>query len=221
MIRKMLIVEDHESVNLSIQKTAEELKIAEIDYAYYCDDALHLIQKAIDQGNSYDLLITDLSFEEDHKKQEIKNGVALVSAARKIQPDLSVLVFSAESRVAIIEKLYQEVQIDGYVRKARGDAKELKKAITTIDSNKTFYPIELTKSTKHLNAHSFTELDVLIITQLINGQKQQQISTFLESKHISPSSLSSIEKRLKIIKEALNFTNNEQLIAYCIKMGIV
>ncbi|WP_255478244.1 response regulator [Rhizosphaericola mali] len=217
----MLIVEDHESVNLSIQKTAEELKIAEIDYAYYCDDALHLIQKAIDQGNSYDLLITDLSFEEDHKKQEIKNGVALVSAARKIQPDLSVLVFSAESRVAIIEKLYQEVQIDGYVRKARGDAKELKKAITTIDSNKTFYPIELTKSTKHLNAHSFTELDVLIITQLINGQKQQQISTFLESKHISPSSLSSIEKRLKIIKEALNFTNNEQLIAYCIKMGIV
>lgn len=221
MIRKMLIAEDHESVNLSIQKTAEDLNISEIDYAYYCDDALSMIQKALEKGNSYDLLITDLCFEEDYKKQQIKNGAALVTAARKIQPDLSILVFSAENRAAIIEKLYQDLKIDGYVRKARGDAKELKNAITVIESNKTFYPIELTKSTKPLNAHSFTELDILILNQLISGQKQQQISAYLESKRISPSSLSSIEKRLKTIKEALNFTNNEQLIAYCVKMGIV
>lgn len=221
MIRKILIAEDHESVNLSIQKTAEELKIAAIDYAYYCDDAINMIQKAIEKGDSYDLLITDLSFEEDYKKQTIKNGAALAMAARAIQPDLKILIFSAENRAAVIEKLYQDIKIDGYVRKARGDAKELKNAIKAIDMNSIFYPIELTKNSKPLNAHSFTELDLLIITQLINGQKQQQISAFLESKHISPSSLSSIEKRLKTIKEALNFTNNEQLIAYCVKMGIV
>ena len=44
-IEKVLIAEDHESANLSVQKTLEELSIADLHYVYYCDDALLKIQR--------------------------------------------------------------------------------------------------------------------------------------------------------------------------------
>jgi two-component system capsular synthesis response regulator RcsB len=43
----------------------------------------------------------------------------------------------------------------------------------------------------------------------------------LQENQIKPSGLSSLEKRLNHIREVLNFSNNEQLIAYCKDMGIV
>lgn len=56
---------------------------------------------------------------------------------------------------------------------------------------------------------------------MIEGKRQQEISDHLRKNNIQPAGLSSIEKRLNYIKEALNFSTNEQLIAHCVKMGIV
>jgi len=66
MIKKVLIAEDHESANISVQKTLEEMNIEVADYVYYCDDALVRVQKAMEKGEPYDLLITDLYFDADH-----------------------------------------------------------------------------------------------------------------------------------------------------------
>ncbi|MDR6085665.1 DNA-binding response OmpR family regulator [Chryseobacterium sp. SORGH_AS909] len=67
MFKKILIAEDHESANISVQRTLEELNISKVDYAYYCDDALGKIQKSIREKEPYDLMITDLEYEEDHQ----------------------------------------------------------------------------------------------------------------------------------------------------------
>ncbi|MGE9314238.1 response regulator [Niabella sp. CJ426] len=221
MIKKILIAEDHETANLSVQKTLEALKTGEAYYAYYCDDALLKIKKAVQAGASYDLLITDLYFEDDHRQQQLQNGAALIDAARKVQPDLRVLVFSAENKPALIDKLFTQQEIDGYVRKARGDAKELLKAIDVISQQQRYYPRHLLQQVKQHNAHEFTDFDLLIISLMTKGKRQQEIAEHLRKHHIQPSGLSSIEKRLNTMKEALNFATNEQLIAHCVKMGIV
>ena len=84
MIRKVLIAEDHESANISVQKTLDELGISEVDHVYYCDDALLRIREAMNAGDSYDLLITDLSFEEDQRTHTISDGVELIAAERSV-----------------------------------------------------------------------------------------------------------------------------------------
>ncbi len=221
MIQKILIAEDHETANISVQKTLEELGIANPDYVYYCDDALLKIKKAIEAGDSYDLLITDLYFEKDHREQQLNGGEALIEAVRKLQPDIKVLVFSAESKPLLIERLFGQLQIDGYVRKARGDARELMKAINTIKDHQRYIPSLVAELTRHKKAHEFTKYDVTILSLMVAGKKQQEVSDYLKENNINPSGLSSIEKRLKYIKEALDFTTNEQLIAHCIKMGIL
>lgn len=221
MIKKVLIVEDHESANISVQKTLEEVKIVDPDYAYYCDDALVKIGKAKEAGEPYDLLITDLYFDADHRRQQIEGGTALIRAARTVQPELRVLVFSAEGKIGVIEPLYAIGNIDGYVRKGRNDAKELKLAIGQIAANERYYPRFFIQATRQENVHEFTKYDITIISLMVSGMRQKDIPAYLEENQIKPANLSSVEKRLKHIREALSFTNNEQLVAYCKQMGIV
>ena len=221
MIKKILIAEDHESANISLQKTLEELGIRDIDYVYYCDDAFLRIQKAKQHNLSYDLLITDLYFEEDNRVQELAGGIDLIMAARAIQPDLKILVFSAESKPAVIESLFNQHEIDGFVRKARNDAKDLKTAINQIAVNQRYFPRQLVQLVKQKNAYEFTDFDIMIVSLLAKGMLQKDIPAYLQLHNIRPSGLSSVEKRLNQIKDVLEFTKNEQLVAYCKDMGII
>jgi two-component system capsular synthesis response regulator RcsB len=221
MIKKVLIAEDHESVNISVQKTMEEFGIAETDYVYYCDDALTKIKRGLQIIQPYDLLITDLYFEEDSRVQKISGGIDLIPAVRAIQPDLKILVFSAENKPSAIEPLFEQLDIDGYVRKARNDSKELMLALETLNNNQRYFPRHLTQLIGHKNTYDFTEYDITIITLLAQGMRQNQIPAYLQENRIRPSGLSSIEKRLNTIKEALDFSKNEQLVAFCKDMGLI
>lgn len=221
MIQKVLIAEDHESSNLSVQKTLQEMGVTDPDYVYYCDDALVRIQKAKDGREPYDLLITDLYFDVDYRTQKIGSGAALIEAARVVQPELKVLVFSAEGKIGVIEPLYAGGNIDGFVRKGRNDARELKLAIGQISANERYFPRFYVLATRQENVHDFTVFDITIISLMAGGMKQKDIPRYLEENNMRPSGLSSVEKRLNLIREALKFSTNQQLVAYCKEMGIV
>ncbi|RZK41168.1 MAG: response regulator transcription factor [Pedobacter sp.] len=221
MFERVLIAEDHESTNISVQKTLSDLGIARADYVYYCDDALMRTQKAIKENQPYDLLITDLSFEEDHRKQQIIDGTLLIKAVKTVQPELKVMVFSGENKTAVIDALFKDLNIDGYVRKARHDAKELKLAIETIYKGKKYLSADLRLAVKEKNSYEFTEFDITIISLLTNGTPQKNIPIYLSENNIKPSGLSSVEKRLSYMKETLGFSKNEQLIAFCKDLGII
>jgi two-component system capsular synthesis response regulator RcsB len=221
MFKRVLIAEDHETTSISVRKTLEDLGIAQTEYTYYCDDALMHIKKNVLSEQPYDLLITDLSFEEDHRKQTLLDGMELIAAVKAIQPDLKVLVFSAENKAAVIDTLFKELSIDAYVRKARHDAKELKLAIEAIAKNKTFLSENLKQFVKQKNAYEFSAYDITIISLLSQGTLQKEIPAYLQKNNIKPSGLSSVEKRLNLIKEVLDFSKNEQLVAYCKDFGII
>jgi len=221
MFKKVLIAEDHEIANISVVKTLKDLGIESADYVYYCDDALTWIRNARKNESPYDLLITDLSFEEDHNRQTILNGAELIKAARSIQPDLKILVFSSENKPAVIDTLFKDLKVNGFVRKARHDAQNLKQALHTISNGKDYLSPDLKSTVKEKNSHNFTELDIALITLLAQGTRQKDIPVFLQLKNIKPSGLSSIEKRLNLMKEILDFSKNEQLVAYCKDMGII
>lgn len=217
MFKKVLIAEDHEIANFSIQKTLAELGIVQDvkNYAYYCDDALARIQKAMRQSDPYELLITDLSFEDDHTQQKISSGVELIKAIKQIQPDLKILVFSIENRASIAHSLVKELDIDAYVPKARRDAQDLKLAIEAIYKDKKYLSPNLKQASKEQQDYKFTAFDITIISLISNGEPQKNIPIYLKENKITPAGLSSVEKRLNYIRTILNFSNNEQLVAYC------
>jgi len=221
MFKRVLIAEDHESTSISVRKTLEELNITQTEYSYYCDDALMHIKKNVNAEITFDLLITDLSFEEDHRKQELAGGVELINAIKQIQPNIKVLVFSAENKPALVDELFKKHGINGYVRKARHDAKDLKLAIDALSKGKTYISPDLKQSVKEKNTFEFTPYDIAIITQLSQGTLQKNIPVYLQENNLKPFGLSSVEKRLNMMKELLEFTKNEQLVAYCKDFGII
>ncbi|WP_315823478.1 response regulator [Paraflavitalea speifideaquila] len=194
MITKVLIVEDQESANISVQKTMADLGITEIEHAYYCDDALERITQRAGTDRSYDLLITDLFFEPDDRKVTLAGGTDLIAAARKIQPDLKVLVFSAESKAGNIEMLYAKFDIDAYVRKARNDARELKEAICELAQHRRYRPRHISDLINSKNTYEFTDIEITIITSLAQGMLQKDIPDYLKANQLKPSGLSSVEK---------------------------
>jgi two-component system capsular synthesis response regulator RcsB len=217
MFKKVLIAEDQDFMNISLRATLKELGIPQDnrDYVSYCDDALMRVKKAIQEGRPYELLITDLSFEEDSRKQEISSGIELIKAVKEIQSDIKVLVFSIDHRKSMANLLFEELEIDGYVPKTRGAAADFRMAINSIYQDKKYHSLNLRHDTKAQNNHEFTELEKTIVSLISKGYTQKEIANYLELNQFKPSSLSSIEKCLNHLKTVLNISNTGQLIAYC------
>lgn len=221
MFEKVLIAEDHESSNISVRKALEDCGVANNDYVYYCDDALLRIKQALKTDTPYDLLITDLSFDEDGTPQKICNGIDLIKAVRELQPGIKILVFSVDGKPGIVDYLFKELMINAFVRKARRDVTELKLALESVSKGRKYLSTGLRQSIKESNTYDFKDYDLLLIKLLSNGMLQKDIPKYLQENGISPSGLSSIEKRLNHIRESLNFTKNEQLVAFCKDVGVI
>jgi two-component system capsular synthesis response regulator RcsB len=215
MFKKVLIAEDHEHANISVRKTLDDIGISKREFRTYCDDALALVQIAIRQDQPFDLLITDLSFDEDNNKQELAGGKELIKAVKAVQPDLKIIVFSLENNINLVDELFDDLHIDAFVRKARYDVDDLKRAIDAAANNKKYRSADLVRRKRIENSYDFKAFDIQILTLLCAGTPQKNIPAYLQENNIKPSGLSSVEKRLNAIKTSLNISSNEQLIAYC------
>lgn len=215
MFKKVLIAEDHEHTSISVRKTLDDLGIPQRDFRYYCDDALELVKAGIRLEIQFDLLITDLSFDEDSNIQQINSGKELIKAVRLVQPGLKIIVFSLENNINLVDELFDDLNIDAFVRKARYDAEDLRRAIDAVYHNKKYRSADLMHKKRIENSYDFKTVDIEIITLLCSGVPQKTIPSYLLQKNIKPSGLSSVEKRLNAIKTSLNISSNEQLIAYC------
>jgi DNA-binding NarL/FixJ family response regulator len=221
MFEKVLIAEDHQTSSRAVAKTIQDLAIPVFDYVYYCDDAYTRIKKELAAGKPYDLLITDLSFIEDHRLQHLKSGIDLIKAARELQPSLKVIIFSVEGRPALIKSFFSTLQINGFVQKGRLDAIELEQAVRAIVKGQTFISPRIKEQISPSNSHQFTNYDLTVISLLAAGMQLKEIPAKLSELRITPNGMSSMEKRLNHIKTVLNFKKNEQLIAFCKDMGII
>lgn len=166
MFKKVLVAEDYESASISVQKALEDLQIMNAEYVNYCDDAFHLIKKSISEKEPFDLLITDLSFEEDHRQQDLNSGAELIAEIKKVLPQLKTLVFSVERKPQIIKALFDDQNIDGFVNKGRQDVHELKRAINTIYKNEKYISHENIVNLRR-NTIELTTIEYNIIKALI------------------------------------------------------
>ncbi|MFC3160095.1 DNA-binding response regulator [Chryseobacterium arachidis] len=215
-----MIAEDHEVRNLGVVNALTELQIQHFDFVNYCDDALQKIKTTAATVESYDLLITDLSFDKDHILQKINSGQQLIEEVKKIQPNLKVIAFSIEKKPKIIDDLFKIHKINGFVSKGRNDGKDLRSTIKKVFSGETVIPQEILNSIRN-TSFEFTEYDVTLIELLAKGWKQGDIEKHFKENKITPDSKSAIEKRLNDLRYELGAKNNIELVVMCKDIGII
>ena len=222
MFQKVLIAEDMDFINSGIKAELRKLNIKQIDYIQYCDEALLKLKKAYLDGCPYDLLISDLSFEEDGKMQQLKGGEDLVQAVRKEFPTLKIVVFSIEDKIFTIQKLFDSFNINGYVWKSRDGLRELKQALQKIYNSESIYiSPNCAQAIAKRNIIEIEDYDIFLIECLSNGYLQEEISEKLKKIKWSPTSISAIEKRLKFLREHFNANNPAHLVAIAKDLGLV
>ena len=222
MFQKVLIAEDMDFINSGIKSELTKLGIGQIDYVQYCDEALLKLKRARLDHTPYDLLISDLSFEMDATTQKITSGDELVKEVRKEFPDLKIVVFSVEDKIFRIQTLFNEYKINGYVWKGRSGLQELKKALQKIATTKSFYiSPQVASAISTSEAIEILDYDIFLIECLSKGYLQEQISEELKNKEWTPTSVSSIEKRLKFLREHFNATNPAHLVSIAKDLGLI
>ncbi|WP_449388904.1 response regulator [Chryseobacterium lineare] len=220
MFKKVLIVEDQEVANLGIIRNMEELSIPHCEFATHCDEALQRLKSAAAEKKPYDLLIADLSFQKDHVNQDLKNGQELIREARKVQPELKVVVFSVEKRARIIDDLYKTYRIDGFVSKSRNDGKELRKTIRKVFEGETVMSQEILNAIRNI-PFALDAYDLKLLELLAKGLIQDEIEMYFRQNLIKPFSRRAIEKRLYELRDGVGAKNNVEMIVIFKDMGLI
>ncbi|WP_046743005.1 helix-turn-helix domain-containing protein [Kordia zhangzhouensis] len=221
MFTKVLIAEDMDDINAGVLKALSELEIATIDQAQYCDDADLKAKRARKDNVPYDLLITDLSFVKDHRKQKLSSGEELLIKLKEEQPALKVIVYSVEDKLQRVRRLFQEYDIDAYVCKGRKSLLELKNAIKAISGGDTYLSPKVRNALSPKTAMEIDDYDIGLLKLLSKGMSQDEIASDLKKRSISPNSLSSIEKRLSKLKIYFKANNAIHLIANAKDLGLI
>ncbi|WP_224485431.1 DNA-binding response regulator [Robertkochia aurantiaca] len=221
MIKKVLIAEDIDSIGLGLVRLIEEEFNFEVVQARYCDEAWLKLKRAHIDKQPFDLLITDLSFKEDHRNETIEDGAELVRKIREEDLPTKVVMYSIEDRPVRIRSFYNDLQINGYVMKGRNSSQLMKEAVQSVLNGDTYYPDGISEKIHGDDMMEIEDYDILLLEQLALGYSQDEISEKFKGEGIKPASLSSIEKRLNKLKIYLKAKNTIHLVAIAKDMGLI
>ncbi len=221
MFGKVLVAEDMDDISKGVLSTLTELGVSEIQQVQYCDDAILKIKKAELDEQPFQLLITDLSFSLDHRSQKIASGDALAELIKKDYPEIKIIMYSIEDRAQKVRHMIQQIGINAYVCKGRHGLKDLAKAIEQVFMNKTYLSEHISRALHPQQEFEVQEFDLVLLEKLSLGKSQEEISTELKNNNISPSSLSSIEKRLNKLKIEFKANNAIHLVAKVKDLGLI
>ena len=222
MFNKALVVEDFDSVSTTMINAVKELSIPEILLAKYCDEAYLKIRKALLNDTPFDLLICDLSFKNDFRKNKLNTGEELIAAIRKVQPDIKIVVFSVEDKSFKIKSLFNDYGINAYISKGRNSIPELQKAILGIyNVNTTILSTELSHVLSNKSLLEIESYDIELLKLIAQGLMMRKIASEFKNKGIVPNGSSSLEKRVNVLKIYFKARNNAHLVAIAKDLGLV
>lgn len=221
MFKKVLVSEDMDDISKGVYEALRALGIPHIDQVQYCDDAYLKIKKAAFDKEPYDLLITDLSFVSDHREQRYSSGDTLVQSVKEAYPELKTIIYSVEDRLQKVRTLINNNHVNAYVCKSRRGLIELTKAIHEVESGHIYLSPEVKNALSTKNGLEIEDYDIHLLQQISLGLSQDEISKYFKTKNISPSSLSSIEKRLNKLRIQFRASNAIHLVSITKDLGLI
>lgn len=220
MFKKVLLAEDIDSINIAVVQLLEQMG-AEVHHAKYCDDALLKLKKANIDNQPFDLVISDLSFEPDHRIIILKSGEELIKEIRLLQPQVAILVYSIEDKNYRIKSLFEHYKINAFVHKSRKSIQELKLAIRAIETlDNVYISPEMEHILRDKTINEIDDYDIQLIKQLAFGIPQEKMDDKFKELGITPNSKSTIEKRIGKLKDYFKANNTVHLIAIAKDLGI-
>lgn len=221
MFKKVLIAEDLDSVNKAVQDLLKNIGVEQIENSQHCDDAYLLLKKAELDNEPFELLICDLSFKPDHRDEKIKSGEELAARLKQELPALKIIINTVEDHAGMVKRIWEAGIADSYVLKDRNGLKNLQLAIEKLAHDEKYLSPSLQKILRQQNLVQLSDYEVSILNYLAEGYNQDEIHEAFREKNISPNSKSSIEKKLKDLRDDFGAKTNPHLISIAKNLQII
>lgn len=213
MFKKVLIVDDHASINNDVFEILEQEGVRHIDKSFYCDEAYGKVKKAQLEGAPYDLVITDLYFKQDHRERMLTSGKALIAELRSEFEMLPIIVYTHEDHFQTVRILINDFEASSYVCKSRISDIELRKALKSVLEGKLFLSEQVAQALTEKHENEISDYDLYLMQLIAEGHQQSAIGKRFRQSRIYPNSTSSIEKRLNILKDQFSAKNTTHLVS--------
>lgn len=221
MFKKVLVAEDMDSINIAVAGVLKDLGIEQVEHAQYCDKARLLAKQALSNGEPFDLLICDLSFKNDHRTEEINSGKELINVLKQDDPNLRILINSVEDHPLTVRSLWDSGNINAYVCKDRHGLKDLQEAILALNRGEVYNSRGIETILNKENMLILKDWEMELLNSIATGLTQEEIQEDFKKRNISPSSKSSIEKRLKELREEFGANTTPHLIGILKDLKII
>ena len=215
---KILIVDDHQLIIDGIMSSLKENGNYEIVSSTNCDDAFAKIKEG-----SFDILFTDLSFDNTSLSTKIDGGESLIKAIQKEEIAIKIAVITGHTETNRLYNVIRNLKPSAYLLKNKCDAIELDFAIKKMMNNDVYYSHEVHQKLIK-RACIEIQMDEVAIQILKELPKQSKISNLVGVIHKedgSPLKLRSIEGKLANLRIDLNAVNNTDLILKAKELGII
>ena len=219
---RILIADDHQLVIQGILCSLKEVGDFDVVSTTTCDEAFQLI-KTHQNNNPFQILFTDLSFDNSTKDTNLDGGGELIKAIRNNEIDIKIVVITGHTETNRVYNVISNLNPNAYLLKSKCDAIEIGFAVQKMLANDYYYTHEIHQKIMKRNIVQIQMDDVAvqILKELPNHPKISNLEGVITKSDGSVIKLRSIETKLGILRADLNANNNTDLILKAKELGII
>ena len=219
---KILIVDDHQLIIQGLLCSLEEVGNFEVVTTSDCDDALLLI-KASEKSAPFQVLFTDLSFDNNTKETKLNGGEALIKAIRINGIEIKVVVITGLTETNRVYSVISNLKPNAYLLKGNCEAVEIGFAIQKMLKNEYYYSHKIYQKIIHrkITQIKIDDVAIQILKELPNHSKISNLEGVIANNKGIKIKLRSIETRLANLRTDLNAINNTDLILKAKELGVI
>jgi DNA-binding NarL/FixJ family response regulator len=219
---KILIVDDHQLIIQGLLCSLEEVGDFEVVTTSDCDDALHLI-KASEKNAPFQVVFTDLSFDNSTKETILNSGEALIKAIRVNEIQIKVAVITGHTETSRVYSVISNLKPNAYLLKSNCEAAEIGFAIQKMLKNEYYYShiIHQKIIRRKITQIKIDDMSLQILKELPNHPKISNLEGIIVKNNGNKIKLRSIETKLANLRIDLNAINNTDLILKAKELGLI
>ncbi|MFQ3304982.1 MAG: two-component system capsular synthesis response regulator RcsB [Polaribacter sp.] len=219
---KILIADDHPLVLHGMQCVLKEVGDFDVVSINNCDAAFELI-KLNENTTPFQILFTDLSFDNATLQTNLSGGEELIKAIRKSTIDIRIGVITGHTETNRVYNVISNLNPNAYLLKSKCDATEVGFAVQKMLNNEYYYTHEIHQKIMRRNIVQIQmdEFALQILKELPNHAKIANLEGVITKKDGTIIKLRSIEAKLANLRTELNANNNTDLILKAKELGII
>ena len=219
---KILIVDDHQLIIQGLLCSLEEVGDFEVVTTSDCDHALQLI-KASEKSAPFQVLFTDLSFDNTTKETILNSGEALIKAIRVNEIQIKVAVITGHTETSRVYSVISNLKPNAYLLKSNCEAAEIGFAIQKMLKNEYYYShiIHQKIIRRKITQIKIDDVALQILKELPNHPKISNLEGLIVKNNGNKIKLRSIETKLANLRIDLNAINNTDLILKAKELGLI